>query len=820
MKFIKKMIEKHKEKVKQRNDCCNNLISNMENAINEAHKITEITTEFVDASEETKWKSKYDNIPTKTDYPKMHKAKNYKILLQKTKEFQKTSDSLKTTIANHNNKIAENKINDAYNLIGNIEGRKLDAQQMLCIVKENYNHLVIAGAGTGKTTTIIGKIKYLLKTNKYTPNDILALSFTNKSAAEMKERIKKETGYDIDASTFHKLGLNILTKVNEKVPKITKINLYKFIKEKLLTYIENEDYLKLLNKYFLYNYVNAKSEFEFTNEQEYEEYLKINPPTTIKNEMVKSYGEMDIANFLNENNINYIYEHPYKIDVSNSEYGQYKPDFYLPDYDIYIEYFSINKEGKVPTYFKVSHNKTATERYHELIKWKEKIHKDNNTKMIECYAYEKFDGNLLKNLKNKLLKNNINLNPKSSEELWKDINNSNPSLIDGITELFQTIINLIKSNNYQISYIKNITTNKNDILTLNLVEPIYNAYNSYLSENEEIDFNDMINLAANYIEEGKYTNTYKYVIIDEYQDIAKSRYNLIKALRKSNDFQLFCVGDDWQSIYRFAGSDIDYILNFESYWGASEISKIETTYRFPQSLIDISSWFIMKNPNQIVKNIHGKTTNNFALEEINGYTEEYAIKFMTEKLDELPQNSTIFFIGRYLFDIDILKDNSAFTYHYNTPENTVIIKYHKRLDLKIEFITAHKSKGLQADYVFVINNKKGKLGFPSKIQDANILNLLLNNNDYYPNAEERRLFYVALTRAKNKVYLLTIKNKESEFVTELQRKFETELRREKFTCPQCGGKLIIINGQYGKFLGCSNYSKTGCNYTKKINKNI
>lgn len=820
MNFINKLLQKHNEKRAKINEDCFNLISEMNDFINYVNNLFQNNNDFIDSNVEKKVQKKYDLIVYKVSnkkISKLKKANNYNSLLKNIEIINNIN--LKEKFKIHNDNITNNKINDAYNLIGNIENKKLDKQQMKCIIKDSYNHLVIAGAGTGKTTTIVGKIKYLLKTNECKPEEILVLSFTNSSASEMKERIAKESGTNITACTFHKLGLSIITNVNGKVPKISQLNLSKFIKDQLQQNIKNnKKYLNLLNHYFLHNYVVPKSEFEFNNEKEYREYLQYNPPTTLKNEIVKSYGEMDIANYLNQNNINYIYEEPYEYEVSTAEYGQYRPDFYLPDYNIYIEYFSIDKNGDVPAFFKPAHNMSATQKYHESMKWKRQIHKKNNTTMIECYAFEKSMGILLKKLEDKLVENSVKINPKSPEELWENLRTNNTSLVDGIIELFQTIINLTKSNNYTFENLRNLTKDKTDILLLNLVEPIYNSYCNYLISNKEIDFNDMINLATNYVNTGKFINPYKYVIIDEYQDISKSRFKLIDSLRKSNDFKLFCVGDDWQSIYRFSGSDIGYILDFEKYWGASEINKIETTYRFSQSLINISGNFIMENPKQISKNIKSLYLDGtFALEEIQGYTEEYSFKFMIEKLKDLPKNSTVFFIGRYNFDIDILKKFNDFICSFDIKSGLINIKYHKRSDLKIQYATAHKSKGLQADYVFIINNKKGKMGFPSQIQDAHILNLLLESSDNFPLAEERRLFYVATTRAKKKVFLVTIKDKESEFVQELKNSYGNEMQKEKYTCPKCGGRLIKKNGQYGDFLGCSNYYKDGCNYTKKIN---
>lgn len=824
MGLIKKNIAKHKERVKVRNEACDNLIAQVDTAIQEINLLFSDSQSFVDPSKETEWCNR--NVSLIADVSiiniqKLKKATHYKMLLEKQAELYRNANSLKQQISVHNDRVADAKIQNAYALIGNVEGRKLDKQQMTCIVKDAHNHLVIAGAGTGKTTTVVGKIKFLLKSGKYKPEDILVLSFTNASASEMSQRINQETGCNIDASTFHKLGLNIITKVNGIVPKITQLNLRKFVKEQLLLNMQSDAYLNLLSSYLLYNRVVSKSEFDFKTQAEYDEYLQLNPPTTINNETVKSYGEMDIANFLAQNGIQYIYEHPYEIDTRTSEYGQYNPDFYLPEYDIYIEYFGVNKNGEVPSYFKGANGMTATQTYQASMKWKRETHSANDTVLIECYAYEKFDGVLLENLKEELIEKDVKLTPKTTKELWEQVSADGDSILDGVIELFETVINLIKSNGYTIATVRQLNIGnsnaQNNNMVLSLLEPIFNAYCNYLSEHKEIDFNDMINMATKYVEQGKYVSPYKYVIVDEYQDISKARYSLLCSMRESNDYDLFCVGDDWQSIYRFAGSDIGYILNFEQYWGSTEISKIETTYRFTQKLIEISGNFIMQNPVQIKKSIKGKNdTVGFALGEISGYTDKFAIEFMAKKLEDLPRDSSVFFIGRYSFDAKLLSDSGLFECRYNNVSGFVEVKYRKRTDLKMNFITAHKSKGLQADYIFIINNKKSRMGFPSKIQDAAILNLLLDNCDQYPYAEERRLFYVALTRAKKKAFLVTVKNQESEFAMELKERYGEELKREQWECPLCGGRLLKKSGPYGEFYGCSNYRSLGCKYKRNI----
>ena len=825
MGFIKSFIDGYKRKKQEKNDACDALIKKIDIAIADINNLFCDKQNFIEPRRADSWSAQHRIFFDEISEQNIHGLKgamHYTDLMKRRGVFLEAFRLLPQRIQQHNNNAANNRIHRAYELVGYVEGRKLDRQQMICIVKEAHNHLVIAGAGTGKTTTVVGKIKYLLKSNKCRPEDILVLSFTNASATEMCERIHLETGEDIEASTFHKLGLNIISKADGVKPKITQLNLSSFIKAQLKKQMESAEYLRLLITYLLLHRVLPKSEFEFRTESEYREYLSMNPPTTINNETVKSYGEMDIANFLTQNGIRYIYEHPYELDTRTGDYSQYYPDFYLPDYNIYIEYFGIDREGNVPSYFKGKNGMSATEEYQASMKWKRQLHSENHTKLLECFAYEKNEGILLDELEKKLRKASVEMRPKTTQELWAQVSLEGASVLEGIVELFETLINLVKSNGYDIATVRDRNTvgvhyQANNML-LSLLEPIFIAYCTYLKEHGEIDFNDMINLSAQYVQQGKFVSPYKYVIVDEYQDISKARFNLLNSLRKSRDFELFCVGDDWQSIYRFAGSDIGYILNFKKHWGATEISKIETTYRFSQTLIEISGGFVMRNQAQIKKTIRGKKDEvGFPLGEISGYNEKCAIEFMVEKLNDLPKGSSVFFIGRYSFDEKLLSDSGMLDCRYNNTENTREIIYRKRPDLKMSFVTAHKSKGLQADYIFIINNKKSRMGFPSKIQDSPILNLLLDSCEQFPYAEERRLYYVSLTRAKKKAYIVTVNGKESEFAMELKMQYGEGIKSERFTCPTCGGRLIKRTGKYGDFFGCSNYNTTGCKYTRKTN---
>ena len=227
----------------------------------------------------------------------------------------------------------------------------------------------------------------------------------------------------------------------------------------------------------------------------------------------------------------------------------------------------------------------------------------------------------------------------------------------------------------------------------------------------------------------------------------------------------------------------------------------------------------MRDPaRQIRKAIHSGSTDvdMFAVSKIEGYREEQAIRYMVDRILLLPEGSSVFFIGRYTFDDRLLKADGRLMLRFDTATQTQQVKVAGRSDLDVTFTTAHKSKGLQADYVYIINCADGKLGFPSQIEDNPLADLLLEQSDAYPFAEERRLFYVALTRAKSRVTLVCVKDRKSVFLQELEQTWGDWLSNETYVCPRCGGKLRIIDGKNGKFFGCENYRVTGCRFTAPV----
>ena len=374
------------------------LLMQMDEALQEEKSLWHSQQQFLDPcvvkNFQEKWYSAYCTAEKKTHGLLFSIGLSGRKIRNVAPRFIEIYEQLPSKLQAHNNQLASQKAADAAKLILPVEGKMLDEQQLRCITKEVHNHLVLAGAGTGKTTTIIGYVKYLLKKKICMPDDILVLSFTNASAAEMSERLNKEIGRPIHAQTFHKLGLDIIASVQGKKPKIYSSDIRQFVRKQLDMLTQDLGYLRKLCVYLTYNGVEQKSEFDFETEEEYRSYLKYNPPITLKKETVKSYGELDIANFLTQNGITYVYEQEYPIDTRTSEFGQYYPDFYLPNFDVYIEYFGINRQGEVPAYFSGKNGMSAAQAYQEGIKWKRELHRKNGTRMIEVYAYEKFEEQL------------------------------------------------------------------------------------------------------------------------------------------------------------------------------------------------------------------------------------------------------------------------------------------------------------------------------------------------------------------------------------------------------------------------------------------
>ncbi|MFD2915830.1 UvrD-helicase domain-containing protein [Psychroserpens luteus] len=769
-----------------------------------------------------------------------NKTKFYK-KEENVKRFNEIFDNFDNYIVRFNQNYVKAQKEKLKPYFDNIEGKKLDDQQRTALITDEYSNLIIAGAGSGKTLTILGKVKYLIQKKNINPQDILLLSFTKKTVEELNERLKKiELG--AEAITFHKLGYNIIKKYHPDTPAVTNENtLSGVIKAYLQQDIFNDSevlqsyiqyvacYMNIPEEYDNFNSIGEKIDTEkgidFQTLKSKCEPLNIvsnSKLDTIQGERVKSVEELIIANFLYLNGIEYEYEKPYPFGEA-----MYRPDFYLTEYNIYIEHFGVDENNRAkwltPFY---------EEKYVEEMELKRANHTTHNTKLLETYSYYNRDNILLEKLREMLEAENVVFKPRDAKNIYSKVSDNDKNFGKEIIKLIESFINLSKSRRLDhhslMSLFSHKTKTQNHFMLerqemfLEFVLPILKKYNNTLKERNEIDFNDMINQATDVVKSSMPQYSYQYIIIDEYQDISFSRFNLIKEIRDLTGAKLVCVGDDWQSIYRFAGSDISLFSNFKKYVGESMQLLIEQTYRNSQSLIDITSKYIQKNTKQISKNPKSmKDPLEDPVKFVHFKPEEIEATFINEiqTLVNKYGNKSILVLGRHSFDInDLIKltPNSRVKYIERTGE--LEVQGFEEVDIK--YLTVHRSKGTEADNVILLNLRNHLLGFPNKMTDDPILSLLLSDDEKYRFAEERRLFYVALTRTRNEVVLL-IPSDVSLFAEELLTDNNYLLSNSEGTlnttnCLYCKtGKLVIRQNSSNdnQFLGCSHYPN--CNQTFK-----
>lgn len=687
-----------------------------------------------------------------------------------------------------------------------------DSQRRACVINEE-NNLVLAGAGSGKTSVMVGRCAYLIESKLALPEEILVIAFNNKAVAELEERVKDRIpDCNISAFTFHGVGRHIIYKVTGSKGEITDLSdgdiLRHFITETVLTELSNNYDLRMEVLTTLHpEQLELKSEFQFETQSEYDHYIKENNYLTLNKEKVKSFGEIEIANYLFKNGINYKYEAPYEINTTNDEYSQYCPDFYLPDHKIYIEYFGTDKEGNTAPFI----NK---EEYARRMQWKRQCHAVHKTIMVELFYSDLKEGLLLSKLEDQLDKLNVKRNTEGNKNQFNLINEflQNFKVSDTISKLFSTV----EANNITFKEaferLSEVGPSKREITTLKLARIIYEKYLEKIKQDGKISYHQMITLGFKYLENKSYSSKWKHILIDEFQDISDIRLELLNALKKSCPATLFCVGDDWQSIYGFTGSNIKITTNFSEMFKNNFITNLDQTFRFNNKILNVATSFVIQNPTQFKKEIKSNTNvdgpkiqiellidSKNILGKINLFLEEVVNKQKKQSVMILYRNSTV--LGSFL---------------ESRPEDL----FSKFPTLNFSYSTIHSSKGLEADYVIILGLTGGDNGFPSEKDFTSIITKIKKTDEIYPYAEERRLFYVALTRAKHNVLLISDYKNPSIFIRELLNgNYEVKSDQAKKTCPRCisGYLMIKTNKDKRQFLGCTNFNEVeNCRYSESI----
>ena len=688
----------------------------------------------------------------------------------------------------------------------NVEKNPLTKKQRQAIILDESRNLIVAGAGTGKTSTVVGKIGYLLEAKKAKPDEILVIAYNKNAANELKNRAQELIGVPIQVGTFHAIGRTIVKKA--KLP--SKPAAFIEQSEKLRQFIASltEDCLKdaatlkLYNKFFtIFEVPHLDEHKDFKTLSEYSRWVRTNNSLlTLNGEKVKSYGELLIANFLFINGVSYVYESEYFHTLNIRAERFYRPDFYLPSCGCFIEYFGTDENGRTAPFI-------DEKKYNDDIAWKRRTHKYHGTDLIEVYYHQNRDGKLLGCLKSELIKRNVTFNPKSQEEIFETIILTKKH--EHFTDLLIRFLTQFKENQdtSNVDQLRSKSNgNERSLLFLTLFEIILNRYQAALTATGEIDFGDMISNATHLIKTNKFVGDWKYILIDEFQDISEGRYELVRALLdQSPTTKLFCVGDDWQAIYRFAGSNHLIMSNFNKIFDGGSILKLDQTFRFNNQIAKTSSKFVTKNPSQIIKALRTPIQKDDPQVFLH-WTESADTSDSVLKTIELIQgintisDRSLQILTRYnrskLSDVEMLRVKEA----WNGP----VMRQR----------TIHASKGLEADFVILLDLNSEHNGFPSSRENDPILNLVLSKPDDFPDSEERRLFYVSLTRAKEQTHLLANSRHPSSFAEELQHSeyniIATGMRETKLKCPSCSdGRIIERTYNESLFFSCSNHPICG-----------
>ena len=710
----------------------------------------------------------------------------------------------------------------------------LAKQQRDAIVNLEDNVLVIASAGSGKTSTIVGKANYLIKVIGIDPKKILILTYTAKAAEGLRKRINVE---GLVASTFHKHALDTIGIITGSKPTIPDS---KLLSQIFLSIFENDkDFQSWFIKYETMYTNLMKDLFEYNSAAEYiADKVKYDKcpykDSKGKTPFCRSKQEIEIFVYLTELGLDVRYEELYKYDTSDPRFGKYKPDFsihypvqYLKDDGsletkeeiLYLEHFGIDKNGNVPSWFGDGLEggwAAENRKYNDGILWKKQIHALHKTKFAYTTSADFTAGKAYQQIDGILQRFNIPINPLTNEQKLLKLSRNLEYLKSDVLKLTSAFITLMKANEQKLSdIINNIPKDdenyeRNVNILNHIVAPIYNQYQNELEQNGLEDFTDIL-LSASKLCEATNPHDFQYILVDEFQDMSIDKYKYLKSLRrKSNPItKLFCVGDDWQSIYRFAGNDMSLFFDFEKYFGYTDIKKIETTHRFGEPLITKSSNFILENPNQKKKIVKSDSINNRTdIKFISYLDESEERKKLEEIVARIPKNKSISIIARYNYEIEQLYPKIKKTDDGRSLDLNI-------KDRVVKFMSVHGAKGLEADYVILIGCRGGIHGFPSLIEDDPILKYVLSKADDYENAEERRVFYVAITRARECIYVMYDHKHRSSFIDEFVNHYSEQER-----CPRCkNGKLVAFKdgissrGNYYSLVKCSN---PYCDYYEPI----
>jgi DNA helicase-4 len=720
-------------------------------------------------------------------------------------------------------------------LFDTIESKPLTpAQRRACVINDDHN-LVLAGAGTGKTSVMIGRVGYLLTAGLAEPDSVLMLAYNRKAAEEMQERADARLAgipgaAALTIKTFHALGVEILAEVDGRKPALTAMatdegEFKGFITTLLDEALRDPAYAAKFIEYGFDLHQPHRSLFDYPSMEEYERELGRLQLTTLQGERVKSHEELRIANFLARNGVEYAYEQPFVLDTADRHHRQYRPDFTImregPDLGpLFLEHFGVDARGNPPSFF----GEEQAKRYREGMEWKRAIYREHGLPFIETFSYQFRPEVVFDRLTEQLAAHGVALRPRSDAECLDLLRGSH--IVTETAALFAGLVPIIRE--YGTEHVEigrriaGLAEHERARAHLlwELLQPIVVAYERHLAAAGEIDFADMIARAADLVGSGRYRSPFTHILVDEFQDISGPRARLVLALaRQRPEATVFCVGDDWQAIYRFAGSDVRYTSEFERLIGPGTTTALDRTFRFNDQIGRVASEFVTKNPAQMRKTIESvRTVERPAVSLVPTAEPHRGLEAILRRVDGFGQAKgerlSVYVLGRYQHELAPLRAHVRSLGKGQFPNVG-----------EVEFRTVHSVKGREADIVVVTGLEEGRNGFPADKATDTFHELFLPPKEAFEFADERRLFYVALTRAKHRVYLLFDAVSHSPFVRELraggyaieEAEFKGDFIQSVLPvvpCPRCTtGEIRPRSGPHGQFFGCHRFP--ACRYRER-----
>jgi DNA helicase-4 len=711
--------------------------------------------------------------------------------------FAELASNLSATIANRNQTWSAAEQERWRHLLDNVEATPLTPEQRKAVVDFESRNLLVAAAGSGKSSTIVAKIAYAVRKRLVRPEEVLALAFNKKAASELRDRIAArlagiEGSTSISSETFHGLGYRILAQERHPKIEVDRDRLIADVCEHLR--VTDATFRREVVRFILKFTPELRDQTEFSSYEEYLLYLREQEcgrgtigrrVATLSGHHVASFEEMKIANWLFIHGVRFEYEKTYPHVDATQERRGYTPDFYYPDIDVWHEHFGVDAAGRPPRFFEDANAYVAG------MRWKRECHAAFGTRLIETTSAMFADGSVFDALERQLRAHGQPIKELSTSEmdalLAKEAHRDFAALLTSFIAHWKPS---------RISFEQLMERgSERDRAFLPICRRAYEEYSQRLDQERRLDFDDLILGATDRVRRGEWRSPYKLILVDEFQDISVARSEFLKALlAQHEDAVLFCVGDDWQAINGFAGSELAIMRNFEREFGQSAINYLSQTFRSNQGISDAAKAFIERNPAQLRKKVvsHDKTVEDSIRIIRCSSDDDYCAKYEA--------------IAKELATAGEIK--VRIMGRYRRQERRIPLDAFKRAgrNIEVEFDTVHASKGLQADFV-VLDRVEGRsqFAFPSTIVDDSVLDLVMPEREHFPKAEERRLMYVALTRARHRVYVLTRRGHESVFVTELERT-RRSVGETVYACPYCkNGMRVRRKGKYGEFWSCSRF---------------